>query len=72
MILRWILALVLLLGSLWMGNLAFFNWWAAGGPPTPHPETYVFRGNIFFALACLFIVSFVIVVAMNVKRKKQG
>lgn len=71
MILRWVIAVGLLLGSLWFGNLAFFNWWAAGGPPTPHPETYAQRGNIFFILTCLFFLSFVIMTLLNIRRTKN-
>ena len=70
---RWLLVLVLILGSFWLGNLTLFNWWAAGGPSTPHPEAYAFRGNLFFVIACLFFVAFVIVVVMNIKsQRKRG
>jgi hypothetical protein len=39
--------------------LTCFNWWAAGGPPTPNPEVYAARGDTFFALA---LASFVVAV----------
>jgi hypothetical protein len=39
--------------------LACFNWWAAGGPPTPDPKIFEARGTAFFGLALL---SFVIAV----------
>lgn len=71
MIWRWTIAGLLLLSSLWFGNLALFNWWAGGGPPTPHPEIYALRGNIFFALACLLFVGFVTLSILNIRRRKQ-
>ena len=43
--LRWILALLALLAGLWLGNLAMFNWWAAGGPPTVNRAAYESRGT---------------------------
>ena len=70
MVWRWLLAALLLLASGWFGNLALFNWWAAGGPPTPHGPTYAFRGNLFFALACILLLAFGIVVVMNIRRLK--
>lgn len=71
MVWRWVHAIVFLLASLWFGNLALFNWWAAGGPPTPHPEQYASRGNFFFVWACLFFVAFVIKIVMNIRRIKR-
>ena len=69
MIWRWIIELsFFLLLSLWFGNLAIGNWWASGGPPTPNPGTYAFRGNVFFILAILCIIGFVILLVMNIKR----
>ena len=68
---RWILDVVLLLLSLCFGNLALFNWWAAGGPPTPHPEIYAFRGHVFFLVACLCFIGFVILLVMNIRKKMQ-
>ena len=70
MIWRWILDICLLLLSLWLGNLAFFNWWAAGGPPVENPESYALRGNIFFALACLSFIAFVVLLVMNIKKMR--
>jgi hypothetical protein len=68
---RWVLAVLLLLASLWFGKLALFNWWAAGGPPTPYPGTYALRSNVFFALAFLAFVAFVIFVVKNIRRWRQ-
>lgn len=67
------LDVILLLLSLWFGNLAVANWWAAGGPPTVHPEIYAFRGNISFALAILCFIGFVVllVIIRRMKKKKE-
>jgi hypothetical protein len=72
MMLRWVIAGLILLMSLWFGNAAFYNWWAASGPPNQHPEAYMFRGNIFFAFACLFFVSFIVLVVVNIRRFKKN
>jgi len=45
---------VLFAAALWAGNLTLYNWWAAGGPPTPNPQMYATRGNIF-AVATLVL-----------------
>jgi hypothetical protein len=37
-VLRWTLGLTLLIGSLFLLNLAAFHGWASGGPPTQRPE----------------------------------
>ena len=71
MIWRWLLGATLLLISGWSMYMALFNWWAAGGPPSPHPETYAFRGNVFFGLACLLFVAFVVVAVTNYRRRKR-
>lgn len=71
MIWRWVIAAGLLVSSLWFGNLTLYNWWAAGGPPSPHPEIYAFRGNVFLVLTCLFFVGFVTLVVLNIRRLKN-
>ena len=72
MLWRWLADIALLLLSLWFGNLALANWWAAGGPPTPNPETYAFRGNIFIVVAVLCFIGFVFLLVMNIKHRKLG
>jgi hypothetical protein len=44
------LTVLLFLAFLWSVNLTLYNWWAAGGPPTEHPDLYRQRGNMFFAI----------------------
>lgn len=53
----WILLVIALLATCWAGNLALFNWWAAGGPPTPDPALYEQRGNLFFAATVVLIAA---------------
>jgi hypothetical protein len=67
----WLLAFALFLGLLWCLNLTAFNYWASGGPPTPHPEIYRMRGNIFFGVACGFLLAFVLSVRSLIKRKRR-
>lgn len=69
---RWLLSAVLLIGALWSTNLALGNWWAAGGPPTEHPETFAFRGNVFFALACLLFLASAFTVVLNIRRLRKS
>lgn len=68
---RWLLAAVLLLAAGWCLNLMLFNWWAAGGPPTPHRELYEHRGNVFCAATAVLFAGFVSVVVMNLCRSKR-
>ena len=67
----WLVALALFLGFLLSLNLTAFNYWASGGPPTPHPEIYRVRGNIFFGVACGFLLAFVLSIRNLIKRKKR-
>ena len=64
-------AFLLLLAFLWFLYLTAFNYWAAGGPPTPYPEIYGMHGHIFFGIACLFFVAFVICLWSLVRRRKR-
>ena len=69
---RWLADIVLLLLSLWFGNLAVANWWAAGGPPNPNPESYAFRGNISLIIAVLCFIGFIVLLVINIKRTKAA
>jgi hypothetical protein len=71
MIWRWLLVGLLIVLFLWFGNLTLFNWWAAGGPPTPHPERYASRGIVFFTLTCLSLLGAIILAVVNVRRMKR-
>ena len=67
----WTIDVIILLLSLWFGNLALYNWWAAGGPPTAHPEIYAFRGNISFVLTIFCFIGFVILFIFIRRMKKE-
>lgn len=64
---RWIVVATLLAISIWTANLTLYNWWAAGGPPTPNPQEYESRGNLF-AVVTLLLFSAAIVVALRRSR----
>ena len=68
----WALMALLVAGAFWTGNLALFNWWAAGGPPSPQPEVYEQRGNIFFALTVALLLLAFLLVVVNRKRNKAS
>jgi uncharacterized membrane protein YphA (DoxX/SURF4 family) len=67
----WVMTVLLFFAFLWSLNLTAFNYWASGGPPTPHPEIYRMRGNIFFGIACVFFVAFGVCIWSLVQRKKR-
>ncbi len=71
MILRWCGAAFLLILCLWFAYLTMYNLWAAGGPPTPNPQTYATRANVFLALACASFASFLVIVVQNLQRRKR-
>ena len=62
--------ILLLLAFLWALNLTAFNYWAGGGPPTPHPEIYKMYGNIFFGIACVLFVAFAVCLWSLVRGKR--
>jgi hypothetical protein len=72
MIWRWVVVTCLVGLAVWSGYLAAFNYWAAGGPPTPHPEYFRHWGNIFFAAACGLLALSVAMVVANLRGVKRG
>ena len=67
---RWIIFLVLIVAGLYFLNLTAFHFWAAGGPPTPHPEFHRKWGYIFFFVSIsIFIFS---CVWIRITRKKKN
>jgi len=69
-ILQSFLGLILVLAILYSFNLAAFNFWAAGGPPTPNPEVYRFRGIVFLSIAFLLTIFSVFLFFWSRKKKK--
>lgn len=65
------LVIVLLAVSLWTANLTLFNWWAAGGPPTPNAEHYAMRGNVFAGATLLLFGTAVGLGLFNWKRSAR-
>ncbi len=58
---RWIIVAALVAVSMWTANLTLYNWWAAGGPPTPNPQVYETRGNTFAAVTLLLFTGAVVI-----------
>lgn len=69
--LRWLLVAVLLCLAGWSANLALFNWWVAGGPPTPNPQLYERRGNLWCGVTLLLVVASGVMIAKNVRRSRR-
>jgi hypothetical protein len=67
--LRWFLPVILIAAALWSANLALFNWWAAGGPPTSQPELFARRGN-YFATASVLLLGSAVLVAIRLWRAR--
>ena len=67
----WLLTILLFVGLAWSLNLAAFNWWASGGPPTEHPEIYGMHGKVFFGIACGFLLAFSISLSNLIRRWKS-
>ncbi len=58
--------------GLWLGNLAFFNWWAGGGPPVDYSQLYKNRGNLFGGLSCFsFSLAIFLLMWFVIKSKKK-
>ena len=68
---RWLLTGACIVASLWFAYLAMFNWWAAGGPPTPHAEKYAFRGNVFFGLVCFLFICGILLSLLNIRKARS-
>jgi membrane protein DedA with SNARE-associated domain len=68
---HWVLP-ALLAGACWTGNVTLFNYWAAGSPPTPHPEIYEQRGDFFFAVTVALLLAAAVFVVMNVRRSRAS
>lgn len=68
---RWLLVVFLFGASCWFANLTLYNWWAAGGPPTPHPEVYARRGNLFLFVTCCLFLAAVLLAWINLRARRR-
>jgi hypothetical protein len=64
---RWVLFLVLVAWTLWSASLTVMYIWAAGGPPTPHPETYARRANLYLVVTGVSFVAAAGLLVVNVR-----
>ena len=71
-VLRWLFIVLLIAGACWTANLALYNWWAAGGPPTANPQQFETRGNVFAVVTLLLIGSAIAVGVVNWKRSRRN
>lgn len=69
---RWLLVALLWCAATWTANLMAFNWWAAAGPPTPTPEQYEHKGNLFFAATCVLFGAGVLISYFNFRRLRAN
>ena len=71
-VMRWLTAILLLLGSAWSFNIATYNWFAADHH-TEYSHAYASRGNIFsiVALALLAASVWVIVAILRSAKKRR-
>ena len=69
-LLGWISALVLLAGFLLSLNQTIFNLWVAGGPPTPHPEIFAHRANIFGLVTLAFLLALIALVTTVILKRR--
>ena len=68
---RWLPPIALISGAGWAANLALGNWWAAGGPSTPHANIYEHRGNLSCAMALLFVLLAVLLLVINLWQRRS-
>jgi hypothetical protein len=66
---RIVLVTLLLAAALYFFYLASFNWWAAGGPPTPNPQFFEVRGNVFFAVGLAHLLLGIVFLVLFQTRK---
>ena len=69
-VMRWLAAILLLLGSGWSFNLATYNWFAADHH-TEYSQAYASRGNIFFIVALALLAASVSVIVAILRSSKK-
>jgi hypothetical protein len=75
--LRWIVAILLLYGSYRHLELAFGYWWGAdyfkhAGKSEIIIAPWVSRGNLFFTLACLFLIASILLIVKNIRSGRSN
>lgn len=68
---RWLLLVLLVMGLAWTLNLTAYNYWLAGGPPTPRPEIYLARSQFFLGLSGVLFAGAVAVLILNVRALRR-
>ncbi len=68
---RWLVTIALVAVSMWTANLTLFNWWAAGGPPTPNSQQFAMRGNIYAVATLLLFGAAVGLGVFNWRRRER-
>jgi len=63
---------ILLVGFLWSLNLTIFNVWVSGGPPTPHPEIFAHRANIFGLITLAFLLALITLVLTVILKRRAS
>lgn len=71
-VLHWLIVILLLGGACWTGNLTLFNWWAASGPPTRHPEIFEHRGNVFGIATLLLFLAAVLLATLGRRNRRSN
>jgi len=67
----WSAVVILIAAACWTANLTFYNWWAAGGPPTATPKQFEMRGNAFAVVTLLLFAGAIAVGLINRKRSRH-
>ncbi len=66
---RWILFVILLGWTAWSAMLTVMYIWAAGGPPTPHPEIFARRAYIYLLVTLVSLGGAVALLIFNIRKK---
>ncbi|KAF0245561.1 MAG: hypothetical protein FD180_1532 [Planctomycetota bacterium] len=71
-LLRLALLVLLIVATLWVADLTLFNWWLSWGPPSPNPQEYARRANLYAVATLLLFVATVALGVFNWKRRARG
>lgn len=67
---RWLILILVLLATLWTGQLAVGYMWAAGSPARPdfNPKPYLHLAGVTLSLFGALFISFIVLCVMNVRK----